>query len=348
MADVFSPKERLLRSLKKDGVDRPPVICPGGMMNAAVVEVMKKTGNRLPEAHHSGDLMASLALDVEEETGFENFGVPFCMTIEPEALGSAVDYGSLECEPKIKKEAFLSVKDAALPSPGSGSGLGLGSIAKNPRAGAVLDTLSTLSKKYPDIPAIGSIAGPMSTAGSLVDPMTFFKELRRDRDGAHRLISTVTDELIKWAALMAENGASVITIADPTATGEILGPKLFEEYALYYINKMVDAIHELGLPVIVHICGDVRVVKQHLYNLHGDALSVDAMVNLSALKEENTGLTTMGNLSTYLLDTGSANTIRSGAETLLKRKIDIIAPACGLSTSTPLENLKAFTDTIKG
>jgi [methyl-Co(III) methanol-specific corrinoid protein]:coenzyme M methyltransferase len=345
MTDVFSPKERLLRTLKKEGVDRPPVICPGGMMNAAVVEVMKKTGRLLPDAHHTGDLMAGLALDVETETGFENFGVPFCMTIEPEALGSEIDYGSLECEPKIKKEAFRSVKDAL---PSSGSLASSSAIAKNPRAGAVLDTLSTLSKKYPDIPAIGSIAGPVSTAGSLVDPMTFFRELRRDRDGAHRLISNVTDELVKWAALMAENGAQVITIADPTATGEILGPKLFEEYALHYINKMVDAIHALGLPVIVHICGDVRVVKQHLYNLHGDALSVDAMVNLAALKEEENSLTTMGNLSTYLLDTGSIDTIRSGAETLLRRNIDIIAPACGLSTSTPLENLKAFTETIKG
>jgi [methyl-Co(III) methanol-specific corrinoid protein]:coenzyme M methyltransferase len=339
MGDVFSPKERLLRTLNRKAVDRPPVICPGGMMNAAIVEVMKKTNNRLPEAHHSAELMSGLARDVESETGFENFGVPFCMTIEPEALGSDVDYGTLESEAKIKKEAFPSVKSVEFPFSGG--------IEKNPRSGAVLDTLSLLSKKYPDIPAIGSISGPVSTAGSLVDPMTFFKELRLNRDGAHRLISSVTDELIKWAALMAENGASVITIADPTATGEILGPKLFEEYALFYINKIVDSIHALGLPVIVHICGDVRTVKQHLYNLRGDALSVDAMVNLSLLKEEKTDLTAMGNLSTYLLDTGKADTIRSGTETLLRKNIEIIAPACGLSTSTPLENLRAFTETVK-
>jgi [methyl-Co(III) methanol-specific corrinoid protein]:coenzyme M methyltransferase len=340
MADVFSPKERLLRVLNKQGVDRPPVICPGGMMNAAIVDVMEKTGNQLPAAHHTEALMADLAGDVCENTGFENFGVPFCMTIEPEALGSDVDYGTLQCEPKIAKEAFPSVKDVVFGPPGA--------IEKNSRAAAVLGAISGLSKKHPDIPVIGSIAGPVSVAGSLVDPMVFLKELRRDREGAHHLMDHVTAELIRWAALMVDAGAAVITIADPTASAEILGPKLFEEYALCYINQLAGSIHKLGIPVIVHICGDVRTAKQSLFALQGDALSVDAMVNLGALKEEKAGLTTMGNLSTYLLESGNPKAIASGAETLLRRNIDIIAPACGLSTSTPLENIRSFTEAVKG
>jgi [methyl-Co(III) methanol-specific corrinoid protein]:coenzyme M methyltransferase len=207
--------------------------------------------------------------------------------------------------------------------------------------------VNDLSKKYPDIPVIGSLTGPVSTAASLVDPMTFFKELRKDKDGAHRLLEYVTAELITWAQLIADNGASAISIADPTATGEILGPRLFEEYALHYINQLIEAIHGMGLPVIVHICGDVRVVKQHLYNLKGDSLSVDAMVNLEELKNEKQDLTTMGNLSTYLLESGTQKIIGAGAAALLKKNIDIIAPACGLSTSTPLENIRTFTETIK-
>jgi [methyl-Co(III) methanol-specific corrinoid protein]:coenzyme M methyltransferase len=337
--DVFSPKERLLRTLKKEGVDRPPVICPGGMMNAAVVDVMEKRGHRLPEAHHGAELMSALALDVAEETGFENFGVPFCMTIEPEAMGSSIDYGTLSCEPKIAREAYPSVRDAALPHRDA--------IAKNPRAGAVLDSIFALSKKYPGIPSIGSISGPLSTAASLVEPMAFLKELRREKDAAHRLLDAVTESLAAWAALMVENGAAAITIADPTATGEILGPRLFEEYALPYINRIVDRIHALGIPAIVHICGDVRMVKQRLFDLHGDAVSTDAMVNLYELKQERPDLVTMGNLSTWLLDTGSAAQTANAAEVLLRRNLDIIAPACGLSTSTPLENLRAFTGVVR-
>lgn len=41
---------------------------------------------------------------------------------------------------------------------------------------------------------------------------------------------------------MADRGADLIAIADPSGTGEILGPKRFEEFTVYYINKIVDSL----------------------------------------------------------------------------------------------------------
>jgi [methyl-Co(III) methanol-specific corrinoid protein]:coenzyme M methyltransferase len=81
--------------------------------------------------------------------------------------------------------------------------------------------------------------------------------------------------------------------------------------------------------------------------LRGDALSVDAMVNLVDIKRENGDVTTMGNLSTYLLESGNPERISKAAHTLLERNIDIIAPACGLSTSSPLVNIQSFTAAVK-
>jgi [methyl-Co(III) methanol-specific corrinoid protein]:coenzyme M methyltransferase len=337
---AFTPKERLQKVLNKEKTERPPVICPGGMMNAAIVDVMEKTGHTLPAAHHSGELMEELAYDVYSNTGFENFGIPFCMTIEAEALGSAVDFGSLKCEPKIDLEPFPSAdKVNFLPN---------GAILKNNRAQAVIAAVFNLSKKNPDIPVIGSLTGPISLAASIVDPMAFFKGLRKNREASHRVLDYVSDQLIDYVRLIVDNGVSVISIADPTATGEILGPKMFEEYAVPYINKITAAVLGMGVPVIVHICGDVKSVKQHIPNLQGKAISVDAMVNLQTLKEEHSALTTMGNLSTYLLEFSDPEKIYRATESLLKHDIDVIAPACGLSTSTPLANITAFTDIVKG
>ena len=338
--DVFSPKERLLRTLKKEKVERPPVICPGGMMNSAIVDIMKKTGHTLPEAHKTPELMTALANDVMENTGFENFGVPFCMTVEAEVLGSEINFGSLECEPKIQKELYPSVDKVDF--------LPLGTMSKAPRVETVVNTIYNLSKMNPDVPAIGSLTGPLSTAGSLVDPMPFLKQLRRDKENSHKVLNYVSDHLIEYARLMIDNGASVISIADPTATGEILGPKIFEEYAVTYINKVVDAIHELNTPVIVHICGKMESVKPQIAMLHGDAISVDAFVSLKGIKKEIPDATTMGNLSTILLQFGNPEKVEKTAELLVRDKIDIIAPACGLSTSTPLENIQAFTGTVTG
>ncbi|MFP3154511.1 methylcobamide--CoM methyltransferase [Lachnospiraceae bacterium ZAX-1] len=337
--DAFSPKERLNRVLHGQKVERAPVICPGGMMNAAVVDVMNKTGHVLPDAHHTAEKMSDLAKDVWEHTGFENFGIPFCMTVEAQALGSTVDFGSLECEPKIQQERFPSVKEVDfLPS---------GEIVRHTRAQTVAQAMYSLKKKYPDIPVIGSLTGPISTAASLVDPMIFLKQLRRERSDAHKVISYVAEQLIAYARLMVESGATAISIADPTATGEILGPKCFDEFAVLYLNQIADRIHEMGIPVIIHICGDVRMVKPQLQKLHGDALSVDAFVDLRTLKKELSDATTMGNLSTYLLEFSNPAKIYENATNLLTKNIDILAPACGLSTSTPLANIKAFTDAIK-
>ena len=64
--DQISPKERLLRKLYKKEVDRNPVICPGGMMNAAIVDVMKERGHILPEAHSDYELMNHKCSEIDQ------------------------------------------------------------------------------------------------------------------------------------------------------------------------------------------------------------------------------------------------------------------------------------------
>jgi [methyl-Co(III) methanol-specific corrinoid protein]:coenzyme M methyltransferase len=306
------------------------------MMNAAIVDVMTETGHTLPGGHSDTGTMSALARDISELTGFENYGAPFCMTVEAEALGSEIDFGTLSCEPKIKSERFANVVDFSLLSPRA---------ERDGRVRTVADALNALSGG--DTPVIGSVTGPISTAASLVDPMTFLKQLRKDRENAHRVIDQVTDWLIGYAQILIDSGVDVISIADPTATGEILGPKMFEEYALRYLNKLADAIHAAGRPVIIHICGKLDAVSALTAQLHGNALSTDAMVSLKSIKETYPDVTTMGNLSTFLLQDAEPERILRGTEVLLRDGIDIIAPACGLSTSTPLANIKAFTSRVK-
>jgi len=335
----LSPKERLLKVLNKEKVDRPPVICPGGMMNAAIVEIMSKTGHTLPEAHHEDTLMAELSKDVHQHTGFENFGIPFCMTVEAEVLGSDVNFGTMECEPKIEKEIFPSVADVDYKN--------ISEALKQGRVNTIVQAGYRLQKKYPDIPVIGNLTGPISTAASIVDPMNFLKELRKDKNNAHRVIDYVTEFLIEYAKLMIDNGVTLISIGDPTATGEILGPKMFEEYAVRYLNKLIDGIHSLKTPVIVHICGNMNTVKPLIPKIRSDAISTDALVNLRLLKEEFPSLTTMGNLSTFLLEFGTPEKVSRHTERLLRDGIDIISPACGLSTSSSIDNIRALTSTVK-
>ena len=335
----LTPKERIQRTFKKQTIDRPPIICPGGMMNSAIVEVMNKTGHILPLGHHDSKIMAELANDVYQNTGFENFGIPFCMTVEAEVLGSEINYGTLACEPKIQREVFATASDVIFKE--------LGAMEKNKRVNSIIEATYELSKKYPDVPVIGSLTGPISTSASLVDPISFLKELRKNPTIAHSVIDYASNHIIELAKLMIENGADVISIADPTATGEILGPKMFDEYAVRYLNKIINAIHAMNTPVIVHICGKMSAVKKYIPKIKSDAISTDSSINLKMLKQEYSGLTTMGNVSTYLLEFGDEEKIANQTVKLVKDGVNIISPACGLSTSTPLKNIETMTKIVK-
>ncbi|MCW2276653.1 uroporphyrinogen decarboxylase family protein [Heliophilum fasciatum] len=336
----LSPQERLQRVLQKKTTDRPPVICPGGMMNAAIVDVMNQTGHTLPEGHHDAQKMAQIALDIHDYTGFENLGIPFCMTVEAEVLGADVDYGTLACEPKIARELFASADQVQFRDGAYRMGTG--------RTATVIQAAYHLHRARPDVPIVGNLTGPISTAASIIDPMNFFKELRKNKAQVHRVLDYVSRHLVEFAQELIDNGATVISIGDPTATGEILGPKCFEEFAVPYLNQVIDGIHAVGAPVIVHICGDMKAVRHLIPAIRSDAISTDAMVSLRRLKEDFPALTTMGNLSTYLLEFGSADQVARQAEQLVRDQVDIIAPACGLSTSTSIAKIQALTETVRG
>lgn len=166
----MNPKKRLKMSLNGERVDRPPCICPGGMMNMVTAELMERVGIYLPEAHTDARKMADLAKAVYEQGCFENCGVPFCMTIEAEEMGARVDLGSQIYEPHVVKYAIDSVSDYK-----KLTGIDL----TKGRAKVVLDAIGILKEEVKDMPIIGNLTGPISTASSVIEPVVFYKELRK-------------------------------------------------------------------------------------------------------------------------------------------------------------------------
>lgn len=308
-------------------------------MNAATVEIAAGTVYLLPAAHCDGRLMAALAVDVHRCTGFENLGVPFDLTLEAELLGSEVDYGNAACEPRVVREAF--------PSAGAVIRDSVDSLLGHPRVRALTDAVRRLSAAHAHLPVIANIAGPISTAASAVDPLAFFKGMAREEHATHRVLDLVCEVLEEHARRLVAAGATVVCIGDPTATGEILGPHRFAEFALPRLSRLVAAVRSAGAPVIVHICGDITAVRHLLPEMRADALSTDAKVSLGALKREFPGIRTVGNVSTQLLEFGPPERVARQVQRLLAEGVDVVAPACGLSASTPLTHIRALTDAVK-
>lgn len=47
------------------------------------------------------------------------------------------------------------------------------------RAKVVLDAIGILKEEVKDMPIIGNLTGPISTASSVIEPVVFYKELRK-------------------------------------------------------------------------------------------------------------------------------------------------------------------------
>lgn len=331
---MYTERERLLSILSGEKADRIPLICSGGMMSMANIEVMEKTQCYLPEAHRDPKKMANLVMAMHEEAGFENLGVPFCMTVEAEAFGSKVDYGSSQIHPRVVKEAIQTIKDA-------------GNLKKlNPqrqnRMPVILKAISYLRELNKETPIIGNLVGPVSLAGLVLDPLLLFRLMRKDKASVHQLLSFITDNLIEFGKAQVERGVDIIAISEPTGTGEILGPEPFSEFVIPYVNKITGALRNLGVKTIIHICGNIRAILPQIIQLETDCISVDAMVSIKNAKKRKKDLILMGNVSTFLLEKGTPNMIAKTAKAVIKQGVDILAPACGLSPLTPTENIRAL------
>lgn len=329
----MNQKERLLRALRREEVDRPPVICPGGMMSACVTEVLQSI-----EGNHHNDVsaMVSAAQNIYRLTGFENLGAPFCITAECEPFGVGIDLGDKKVEPRIthynQKDTDSIINDYPV-------SFGVGS-----RLDVILEAVKKV--KNDTVPVIGNIAGHISTATSVVDPLDIFKMLRKEPDKALRFFEFINDFLIDYAEKFIESGADVIAISDPTATGEILGRNNFEKFVVPFYRKLIDKVHEKDVPVIIHICGNAKNIIELLDTVQADAISFDSMVNMGYARQR-LGCALMGNVSTQLLHTGDVQKITSITRNAIRSGVDIISPACGLSMATPVNNLFAMTEYVK-
>lgn len=335
----MTEKERLYKVLKGEKVDRKPCICPGGMMNMIVEDIMDIENVFWPMAHSDSEMMANLTLGMYKNGGFENFGVPFCMTVEAECMGADVYMGTKVTEPRVVKYPIESVSNWRE----------LKKIdANTARAKTVIDAIKILKEKNNDIPIVANLTGPVSLASSLMEPMTYYKELRKKKNEAHEFMEFVTDNLIEFGKAQLQAGADVLTISDPSGTGEILGAKTFNEFATPYLNKIIDNLKPYAQGgTIIHICGKLKSIYNELNDLHSDAISFDSITNAKQVVENVHGKIIMGNVSTFAIENGTEESLKNISNQCLNSGVDILSPACGIGVRSKLNNIKVLVECAK-
>ena len=113
------------------------------------------------------------------------------------------------------------------------------------------------------------------------------------------------------------------------------------------INKIIENLQTEKIGTIVHICGQMRSVYKEVNMINSDVFSFDSIVSMKNARENLPNRILMGNISTYALEFGTPDKISSLTNKCIKDGSNIISPACGLGTKSPLKNIQSILNTLK-
>ncbi len=333
--DQMTPKERTEALREGRPLDR--ISC-----NAFIGEhAAKISGIKVSEYHHSAEKMAQAQITAYRTYGSDTVVVGPGLTGISEALGSKVGYpeGSTPFIEDYAVKDFSDLDRLAITNP-----------HKDGRLPIVLEALEILAAELGDeVPVSAGLTGPFSNAANLRGTEQFLRDLYYNPEFAHKLLRLTLDCTISFLREAAKLGVS-FGIADPTASGSLISPRLFREFAFPYLKELTAAITGTGAPPPqLHICGNTKKIWQAMADTGAGALSLDNVIDLAEAKQAvGDRVVLVGNIrpaETMLL--GAPSDVIENAKDNLRRTYDnpkgyILALGCGLPIDTPPENIHAL------
>ncbi len=328
-------KERYLHILEGRDIERPSCACP---LQTGTIELMKKTDSFWPQAHSDALKMARLSFGAWKYTGIESARVPFCLTVEAEALGCTIKQGDLISQPSVQKHPVSdkkSLENLAVPNP-----------EKDKRM-PVIGTAVSMLKEWTDdkIPIIGGVVGPFTLAGHLRGIGDLLLDFFDNPGFVEEILDFSKEVCISFSNYLEDQGADSITIIDPSATTELIGP---EDFKRLVAPRIEDIIKTLKTPAVLHICGDTTAILDAMEKTGARGISIDHLVDIETAKTYLKNSALVGNINPIdTLMLGSKEKIESETKACILKGADIIAPGCGISPKTPTENIVNYINVAK-
>lgn len=183
-----------------------------------------------PDAYCQRDEMVHLAEAVRAASGSQVCILPFCHTIEAEALGAHIIYGDRYFGPRAGQAVCTSVEELlALPK----ANLSTGRIAE------VLAACRMLRERGETV--VLEVSGPLTILNALMEPHLIFRALRKQPQQMGLVWKRLSEFLLEYVK-QAEAAGALISFADPIGGVNILGPKLAEqitkEFTMPFLHRL--------------------------------------------------------------------------------------------------------------
>lgn len=328
--------ERLFNRMEGKPVDRLPNLC--------IVMAFAAEQIHIPYGKYVTDyrFLAEGVIDCYEKFSLDAFNVISDPMREAEGFGASViipDDGVPYSHDKLIKDmrdvSKLKVIDPSL------------SRRMNDRLEAVR-YLSERSQK--DVPVIGWVEGAIAESCDLMDMSEFMCTMMDEPELISQLLEICLKQSTLFALEQIKAGADIIGIGD--AASSLIGPSLYEEFALPYQQQLIAQIHKAGAKTKLHICGNLNPVLELVAQTGADIVDLDHMVDIQKASQLfPSNMCICGNFDPVsILLQGSEADVRTAVATC--REIEyanqsIIAAGCEVPRFTPVQNMYAVADALK-
>ena len=338
--DQMTPVERAKALAAGKDVDRLPV----GIIYGAPAHALM--GWTLQQEWESGRSLAEVQKKLYHTLHLDSLGVGHGLH------GLGVLYGAGADRPEHEPLSLISyplakVKDYPQLDPEL--------TTKDPRAQKCFECLEILQDELGDEVGCGmSFAGAFTAASGLVGPEKLLRSLITDPESAHGLLQFANQALLRLALPFVQAGFN-ISLADPMASGAILSPARFHEFALPYNREFVETCGKIRPNCVsVHICGNTTSLLEEIVNCGFSAFSIDNAVDLAVAKERiGDKIPLIGNVPpTDIMYMGTPEQVRQSVRECFGKAWDsprgfTISTGCDCPYGTPLENVIAYLDEAK-
>ena len=207
-------------------------------------ELVDSQGLKFPEAYLYADPMCDAALAVRQQLGMSYCILPFCHTVEADAMGGKIKYGDAVTGPRTSGFICETVEDLQKLSDIDFS------------RGRILEVLKAcrmLRERGENVVLL--ITGPFTALNALLDARYLFRAFRKQPDEMKTVMAYVERNLINFVREALKYGVNYLSYADPVGGVSIVGPKQAEETVwdfTYPLMKKMESL--LGDDAVMALC----------------------------------------------------------------------------------------------
>lgn len=196
-----------------------------------VAEVRAQLDISWDEVYASAQSIADFARAVRDERGQKWCMLPFCHTIEAEAMGATINLGDDVSVARAGKTVCTSMRDVLELTM---------SDERSERLPRMIEAARLLSNAGEDV--MFSVSGPVSILSCLLDLTVVFREWRREPELVQDVLKHLLDQMIPYTMRAVEAGVKYVEYADPPAAVSIVGPRVAKTVADSFTKPFIETL----------------------------------------------------------------------------------------------------------